>query len=40
MLYTKIKASFILAKNRLYRTFLVKPDIDLETLGCVICTGF
>ncbi|MBQ1533174.1 MAG: hypothetical protein IIZ57_13575 [Solobacterium sp.] len=40
MQYTKIKASCIRAKDRLNRTFLVRPDIDLETLGCVICTGF
>ena len=40
MQYTKIKASYIRAKDRLNRTFLVRPDIDLETLGCVICTGF
>ncbi|MDO4194489.1 MAG: hypothetical protein Q4D24_14450, partial [Erysipelotrichaceae bacterium] len=40
MQYTKIKASCTRAKDRLNRTFLVRPDIDLETLGCVICTGF
>lgn len=38
--YRKIKASFKLAPNNLFRTFLVRSDLNLSELGCVLCTMF
>ena len=38
--YRKIKVSFKYAPDRLFRTFLVRVDLPLEELGCVICTMF
>ena len=38
--YIKIKASYKQAKDRLNRTILVRPDIDLVELGCILCTVF
>ena len=38
--YRKIKVSFKYAPDILFRTFLVRADLPLEELGCVICTMF
>ena len=38
--YRKIKASFKFAPNNLFRTFLVRSDLNLSELGCVLCTMF
>ena len=38
--YRKIKVSFKYAPSCLFRTFLVRTDLPLEELGCVICTMF
>ena len=40
MKYTKIKAEFRDAHDRLNRTLLVRSDISLPELGCVLCTAF
>lgn len=38
--YRKIKVSFKDAPELLFRTFLVRADLPLDELGCVICTMF
>lgn len=38
--YRKIKASYKYAPEGLYRTFLVRSDLNLAELGCVLCTMF
>ncbi len=38
--YRKIKASYTRAPNNLFRTFLVRSDLNLSELGCVLCTMF
>lgn len=39
MVYKKIKIGFHNYNNRFNRTILVREDINLIELGCVICTS-
>lgn len=40
MKYKRIKISYIGHEDRLYRTILVKPEINLLVLGCIIASSF